>query len=100
MSTQTLTEEAAKKRKHTAVDGGMGEPSVKRSKTERKSKKEHKDGKSKKRDKGKNRDDDGQFKVFQATLALSIPPIFANNLKAGAEEMLDSMVMRYVTRLR
>jgi len=78
----------------------LGEPSTKRSKTEKASKKEHKEKKEKKKDKGKARDDEGQFKVFQATLALSIPPVFANNLKAGAEEMLDSMVMRHISALQ
>lgn len=36
-----------------------------------------------------------QFQIVNASLLLSIPPVFAANPRAGAEEMLDSMVMRY-----
>lgn len=90
----------SKKRKHTVADGVVIEPSSKRSKTSKhKKEKQQKevDGqvKEKRKDKGKAREDDRQFKVISATLAISIPPVFANNLQAGAEEMLDSMVMRY-----
>jgi DNA-directed RNA polymerase I subunit RPA43 len=46
------------------------------------------------KDKGKSRAADGEFTVVQSTLRLAIAPVFANNLKAGAEEMLDSMIMR------
>ncbi|THH33250.1 hypothetical protein EUX98_g892 [Antrodiella citrinella] len=98
MPTHSQTEAVAKKRKHASADV-LGEPSTKRSKTEKTSKKEHKDRKEKK-DKGKAKEEDGQFKVFQATLALSIAPIFASNLQAGAEEMLDSMIMRYIPALQ
>ncbi|KAH8107973.1 hypothetical protein BXZ70DRAFT_913515 [Cristinia sonorae] len=97
MATHTQTEVVAKKRKLIPVEGALGEPSAKRSKTEKQSRK---DKKEKKKDKGKAREEDGQFKVVQATMALSIPPIFANTLTAGAEEMLDSMVMRYIPALQ
>lgn len=35
-----------------------------------------------------------EFRVINASLILSIPPVFASDLRAGVEEMLDSMVMR------
>lgn len=81
-----------KKRKHATE--ANGEPTPKRSKKDGTSK----DAKSKeqKRDKGKARADSGEFKVLNATMSVSIPPVFANNLRTGAEEMLDSMVMRFV----
>lgn len=103
MSSQPLSSQhKAKKRKHVGADIGPSEPSAKRSKKEGKHKKDkrHKevDGqvREKRKDKGKAREDEKQFKVISATLAISIPPVFANNLRAGAEEMLDSMIMRYV----
>ncbi|KAH9485351.1 hypothetical protein JR316_0002259 [Psilocybe cubensis] len=37
---------------------------------------------------------DGEFKLVQASLVLSIPPVFAANPAAGANELLDSMIMR------
>lgn len=39
---------------------------------------------------------DGEFQVINASLTLSVPPIFADNPRAGVEEMLDSMIMRYL----
>ena len=89
-----------KKRKHVEV---QEEPSSKRSKTDKAGKEKVAKEKSKLKtklkeavkDKGKARAD-GEFTVVKASLSLSIPPVFANNLRAGAEEMLDSMVMRYV----
>lgn len=87
-----------KKRKHIATDGTPGEPSTKRSKTEPKTEErvEVNSQEKKRKDKGKARADDGQFKVMNATMAVSIPPVFANNQRAGVEEMLDSMIMRYI----
>lgn len=38
-----------------------------------------------------------EFHVVDAALTLSVAPVFANNPRAGVEEMLDSMVMRYTT---
>ena len=84
-----------KKRKHAPAEGGIAEPSTKRSKTT-KTKKDKEGGKvkeGKKKDKGKTTAG-SQFKVVKATLALSIPPVFAMKPREGAEEMLDSMVMR------
>ncbi|KAF5355189.1 hypothetical protein D9756_005231 [Leucocoprinus leucothites] len=45
-------------------------------------------------------DSEGEFHVINASLRLSIPPIFANNPRSGVEEMLDSMVMRYIPAFR
>ena len=36
------------------------------------------------------------YKIVETSLRLSIPPIFANDPKSGALEMLDSLVMRWV----
>ncbi|KXN90651.1 DNA-directed RNA polymerase I subunit rpa43 [Leucoagaricus sp. SymC.cos] len=57
----------------------------------------------KKRSKKASRTDansEGEFHVINASLTLSIPPIFTNNPRGGVEEMLDSMVMRYITAFR
>ena len=37
-----------------------------------------------------------EFGVINATTVLSIPPVFSGDLRVGVEEMLDSMIMRYV----
>ncbi|KAJ3514627.1 hypothetical protein NLJ89_g2273 [Agrocybe chaxingu] len=37
----------------------------------------------------------GEFRVVKTILTLSVPPIFAAHPKAGVEELLDSMIMRY-----
>ncbi|KAF8843006.1 hypothetical protein BDN67DRAFT_1031039 [Paxillus ammoniavirescens] len=52
--------------------------------------------------KGKSRvsNSSGEFRVTNASLVLSIPPVFASDLRAGVEEMLDSMVMRYIPTLQ
>lgn len=48
------------------------------------------------KDKGKSRASDhpSEFRVINASIVLSVPPVFASDLRAGVEEMLDSMVMR------
>ena len=48
------------------------------------------------KDEGKSRASDNlsEFRIINASIVLSIPPVFASNLRAGVEEMLDSMVMR------
>lgn len=38
--------------------------------------------------------EDEEFHVIKASLILPISPVFANDPRAGVEEMLDSMVMR------
>lgn len=80
----------SKKRKHTdnaSLPEGASRKKVKKEKKE----------KSKKRDKGKAKDvDSSEFKLVNASLVVSIPPVFANDPMSGVEEMLDSLVMRYV----
>ena len=39
---------------------------------------------------------ENQFQVATTSLVLSIPPIFAGNPRGGVEEILDSMIMRYL----
>ncbi|KZT66361.1 hypothetical protein DAEQUDRAFT_730335 [Daedalea quercina L-15889] len=85
-------EKKAKKRKHAAADMGQeAEPSTKRHKKEK--------DKSKKKDKGKGRVTE-EFRVILASMFVSIPPVFANNLRQGVEEMLDSLLMRYIPALQ
>lgn len=37
---------------------------------------------------------DSDFARMRTKMTLSIPPVFANNPRKGAEELLDSLVMR------
>ncbi|KAI0730318.1 hypothetical protein C8Q72DRAFT_823759 [Fomitopsis betulina] len=84
-------EKKVKKRKHAATDIEQdAEPLTKRHKKEK--------DKSKK-DKGKGRATE-EFRVARASMLLSIPPVFAGNLRVGAEEMLDSLLMRYIPALQ
>ncbi|KAJ7287617.1 hypothetical protein C8J57DRAFT_1284429 [Mycena rebaudengoi] len=82
----------SKKRKPAAPDQSL-QPK-KKAKTE--------EAKTKSKDKGKARETDAEaeFQVIHASLVVSIPPIFANSPHAGVQEMLDSMVMRYIPALR
>ncbi|KAI0705049.1 hypothetical protein C8T65DRAFT_653060 [Cerioporus squamosus] len=107
-----------KKRKHAAAaveDAAAGEPSTKRSKKDKDEKPhKHKDkhthhhkdkaaavaGASKADKKGKGRATDAAFRVVRASLSVSVAPVFANDLRGGVEEMLDSMLMRYIPALR
>ncbi|KAL4074071.1 hypothetical protein J3A83DRAFT_2666260 [Scleroderma citrinum] len=41
-----------------------------------------------------------EFCIINATTVLSIPPVFSIDLRAGVEELLDSMIMRYIPSLR
>ncbi|KAF9071129.1 hypothetical protein BDP27DRAFT_1291887 [Rhodocollybia butyracea] len=50
-----------------------------------------------KKDKGKGKET--AFQVVQSSLVVSISPVFSNNPRAGVEEMLDSMIMRYIPAL-
>ena len=43
--------------------------------------------------KGKETD---EFCSVKASIVLAVPPVFANRLRCGVEEMLDTMIMRYV----
>jgi DNA-directed RNA polymerase I subunit RPA43 len=47
----------------------------------------------------KIKESDGEFQVVNASLVLSVPPIFAANPRAGVEELLDSMIMRYIASI-
>jgi len=47
----------------------------------------------------KIKESDGEFQVVKASLVLSVPPIFAANPRAGVEELLDSMIMRYIASI-
>jgi DNA-directed RNA polymerase I subunit RPA43 len=49
------------------------------------------DGPSKKSRKEKH---DGEFRSVKASIVLAVPPVFANRLRDGVEEMLDTMIMR------
>lgn len=49
--------------------------------------------------KGKGKEKEGEFRVAHAEVTLSISPVFANDPRAGVEEMLDSMLMRYVVSI-
>ncbi|KAK7057277.1 DNA-directed RNA polymerase I subunit rpa43 [Favolaschia claudopus] len=54
------------------------------------------------KDKGKARESDAEaeFQTVTASLVVSVPPIFASNPHIGVQEMLDSMIMRYIPALR
>ena len=51
------------------------------------------DGSPKRARKGKETD---EFCSVKASIVLAVPPVFANRLHYGVEEMLDTMIMRYV----
>lgn len=67
------------------------------SKKQKKDKKEKDKAEGKKKDKGKSKAHEREFKLINASLVVSIAPVFAGNPRAGVEEMLDSMIMRCVT---
>jgi len=50
------------------------------------------DGSPKRARKGKEND---EFCSVNASIVLAVPPVFANRLRYGVEEMLDTMIMRY-----
>ena len=35
-----------------------------------------------------------EFRSVKASIVLAVPPVFANRLRSGVEEMLDTMIMR------
>lgn len=45
---------------------------------------------------GVDDDCDSPYKLIKTSLKLSIPPIFAQDSKAGAIELLDSLIMKLV----
>jgi hypothetical protein len=79
----TLPASGHTKRKHRASDA---DPDVPRKKKKEKLKQET--------GKPRTKPSTSEFQVTKATMTLSVPPVFASNLRAGAEEMLDSMIMR------
>jgi DNA-directed RNA polymerase I subunit RPA43 len=82
-----LTQALTKKRKHSTQIPLESSLPFKKSKHDKKEKKS--------KDKGKSKAHGGsEFRVVNASLVVSIPPVFASNPRAGVEEMLDSMVMR------
>jgi len=38
-----------------------------------------------------------EFRSVKASIVLAVPPVFANRLHSGVEEMLDTMIMRCST---
>jgi hypothetical protein len=54
------------------------------------------DGSPKRARKGKEND---EFCSVKASIVLAVPPVFANRLHYGVEEMLDTMIMRYAFTL-
>ena len=89
----------SKKRKQAAVTEAGGEdiqPAPKRSKhsSEKKLKKDKsKAGPSTRHGTGSG--SKGEFQTITSTLNVSIPPIYAMELRRGVQEMLDGMLMRY-----
>ncbi|KZP19833.1 hypothetical protein FIBSPDRAFT_911258 [Athelia psychrophila] len=69
-------------------------PSKKHKKEKEKKSKGKAEGK--KKDKGKSKAHESEFKLVHASLVVSIAPVFAGDPRAGVEEMLDSMIMRYI----
>jgi hypothetical protein len=95
---------AAKKRKHAtaaaAVPDEDGARSPKKPKKEKKEKEKMAKAKSgaeggrKKKKTQRAGDEAHEFAVVRAALRLSLPPVFAGDARAGAEQLLDSMLMR------
>ncbi|KAJ3995151.1 hypothetical protein F5050DRAFT_1769446 [Lentinula boryana] len=49
--------------------------------------------------KGKGKGKETAFQVVQSSLVISVSPVFSSNPRAGIEESLDSMIMRYIPAL-
>jgi hypothetical protein len=71
-----------KKRKHRASDADPNAPRKKKEKLKQNTGKLHPEPST------------SEFRVTKSTITLSVAPVFAGNLRAGVEEMLDSMIMR------
>jgi DNA-directed RNA polymerase I subunit RPA43 len=52
------------------------------------------DGSSKRTRRGNG---NNEFRSVKASIVLAVPPVFANRLHSGVEEMLDTMIMRCST---
>ena len=89
MTTSIPAPTSHKKRKNV-TDPGHESPKKKQKKEKNREKDKLKQDKRKSRINPST----SEFLVTKATLKLSVPPVFASNLRAGAEEMLDSMIMR------
>ncbi|KAG2132637.1 hypothetical protein BD769DRAFT_1448709 [Suillus cothurnatus] len=76
-----------KKRKHRASDADPDAPRKKKEKLKQNTGKPHPEPST------------SEFRVTKSTITLSVAPVFAGNLRAGVEEMLDSMIMRYIPSL-
>lgn len=91
------------KRKNPTDPSDAEHTSKKARKEAKKARKEKKD-KSKSKTKHKTRADDdnlssltdSEFRSVKASVQLTIPPVFASKPHEGAQELLDSMVMRCV----
>ncbi|KAG6336626.1 hypothetical protein ID866_2465 [Astraeus odoratus] len=78
-------EPKSKKRKHAgASDSSPSVPKMKK----------------KKRESRASSSAPSEFCTIHASTVLSVPPVFANDLRGGVEEMLDSMIMRYIPSLQ
>ncbi|KAH9942444.1 uncharacterized protein BXZ73DRAFT_88017 [Epithele typhae] len=93
-----------KKRKHrdapAAADAGAApSPPAKRPKKDKRAKEPAKPQPKPKQDKGKGRATDDTFRVVRTALTVAVPPAF-KHLRDGVEEMLDSMLMRYIPSLQ
>lgn len=75
ISADIMTTTPTKKRKSSSTDDSKG--SAKKS-----------------RHKLVSKEKDEEFRVIKTSLVLPISPAFANDPRAGVEEMLDSMVMK------
>ena len=84
------TMSTSKKRKPAASDPGL--------QPKKKAKIQGAEKKVKNKGKAREGDAEAEFQVVQASLVVSVPPIFANNPHAGVQEMLDSMIMRRVAK--
>ena len=93
----------APKRKDVPDPTAVGSTS-KKARREEGTEKRHKDKKEKKersKGKGKAKADahegpEGEFCAVKASVVLALSPVFASKPREGAEEMLDSMIMRCV----
>ncbi|KAI0820013.1 hypothetical protein BC628DRAFT_1423326 [Trametes gibbosa] len=102
---QPATEHKTKKRKLADPAPAAAEPSTKRSKKDKDAARAAKESTKTKAkparvDKGKARATDDGFRVVRATLTVPVPPVFAADLRGGVEELLDSMLMRYIPALQ
>lgn len=86
----TAASSSSRKRKHHEPLNAAPSKKLKTATTESEASPEKKKKKSKKRRKVGE-----EFKRIQASMTISLPPIFAQDPTDGIEEMLDSMILRY-----